>query len=292
MSDLVHDLCRLAERNRDGSYTTQYDRKRMLMLFGRQLEKLGYRKLRATELMGRHVQKLLALWQGEGVSPGTLANRMAALRWWAERVDRSSVMAKSNAVYGVTPRQRVPAASKAKELPDDMLRRVGDAHIQMSLRLVLAFGLRRKEALLVQVHACDKGDRLELIGSMTKNGRSRTIPISTALQREVLDEARAFILQTAASMIPAHRSFIQQRRLFDYWVARIGLGGAHSLRHHWAQERYAALSGMECPHRGGPMRSEMTDAQQEADESARRIVSNEMGHNRLEIVNIYVGRNV
>ena len=42
--------------------------------------------------------------QGEGLSIGTVKNRMAALRWWAQKVDRRNVIARSNDHYGIPER--------------------------------------------------------------------------------------------------------------------------------------------------------------------------------------------
>ena len=45
---------------------------------------------------------------------GTIKNRMAVLRWWAEKADRRSVVARSNDYYGIPDRQFVTNTSKAK----------------------------------------------------------------------------------------------------------------------------------------------------------------------------------
>jgi hypothetical protein len=55
-------------------------------LASRQLREAGFRQMQARSLKGKHVQALLERWQAEGLSAGTLKNRMAHLRWWAEKV--------------------------------------------------------------------------------------------------------------------------------------------------------------------------------------------------------------
>jgi hypothetical protein len=62
MHDLVYELKRLAERHREGSYATQANRKAMLCLMGEQLWEVGYKKMQLTDLKGRHINRLLALW--------------------------------------------------------------------------------------------------------------------------------------------------------------------------------------------------------------------------------------
>ena len=59
------------------------------------------------------------------------------------------------------------------------------------MRLQVAFGLRRKEALMIQPAWADRGNRLVLHDTWTKGGRRREIPLTTAAHREALDHAKA-----------------------------------------------------------------------------------------------------
>ena len=92
MDDLTFTLRTLCLRNRDGSHATQADRLRALVLMSPQLREGGFRQMRATSLTGKHVDALIARWQAEGLSAGTLKNRVAHLRWWAEKVGKASVI--------------------------------------------------------------------------------------------------------------------------------------------------------------------------------------------------------
>nr|WP_316896558.1 phage integrase N-terminal domain-containing protein [Ralstonia mannitolilytica] len=85
MDDLTYTLRQLCQRNRDGSHATQADRQRSLILAARQLREASFRQMRATSLKGKHVGALLQRWQAEGLSVGTLKNRMAHLRWGGAR---------------------------------------------------------------------------------------------------------------------------------------------------------------------------------------------------------------
>jgi site-specific recombinase XerC len=84
MDDLTYSLRQLCNRNRDGSHATQVDRSRALGLMARQLREAGFRQMTATSLKGKHVQTLVNRWQREGLSTGTVKNRISTLRWWAE----------------------------------------------------------------------------------------------------------------------------------------------------------------------------------------------------------------
>jgi integrase len=97
----------------------------------------------------------------------------------------------------------------------------------------------------------DRGDSIALKGSWTKGGRPRTVPITTSEQRTVLDLAHQ--LAGAGSLIPGHKSYIQQRHIYDGQCKAAGLSHMHGLRHHYAQERYEALTGWKSPAAGGPV---------------------------------------
>ena len=96
MDNLTYTLRQLCDRNRDGSHATQGDRNNSLKLMARQLKEAGFRQLRATSLNGKHVDALLGRWRNDGLSAGTLKNRLAHLRWWAEKVGKEGLIASSN----------------------------------------------------------------------------------------------------------------------------------------------------------------------------------------------------
>jgi integrase len=83
----------------------------------------------------------------------------------------------------------------------------------MSLELQQAFGLRREEAIKFQPSFADRGDHLVLKASWTKGGRERTISIRTEAQRDVLNRARR--LAGFGSLIPSHRNYVQQLRIYE-----------------------------------------------------------------------------
>src|SRR5262249_34293795 len=131
MRHLIYELHQLALRHREGSYATQANRKDMLRLFGEQLvQEGGYIHLHAHELKGRHINTLLRVWQGQGLSPATLKNRLSVLRWWAKHVGNPGVLKPTNAAYGVPARQAVARVSKAKSLPTDALIKVKDRDVR------------------------------------------------------------------------------------------------------------------------------------------------------------------
>jgi hypothetical protein len=146
------------------------------------------------------------------LSAGTLKNRVAHLRWWAEKVGKAGVIPSDNTQLAIPQRQFVTNDDKARRF-DDRLERISDPYVRMSLSLQQAFGLRREESIKFQPRYADRGSCIVLKGSWTKGGRPRTVPITTPEQRTVLDHAHRLV--GAGSLIPADKTYIQQRHTYD-----------------------------------------------------------------------------
>ena len=289
MDDLTYDLKQLCRRNRDGSAMTQAQRMHSLAAIARQLKEMGFRNMRATSLGGRHVDALLERWDSEDLSVGTIKNRLSHFRWWAGKVGKAGIIPADNAQLGIPQRQYAGGGdNRAKDLARGNLDCVTDAHVHMSLRLQQAFGLRREESIKFRPTYADRGDHIALKGSWCKGGRERTVPITTAEQRAVLNEARA--LAGSGSLIPAHKSYIQQRHVYDGQCKAAGLSAMHGLRHAYAQTRYEALTGWEPPAAGGPGKDALTPDKRAADAEVRQQISRELGHERTQITSVYLGR--
>lgn len=287
MDDLTHTLRELCRRNRDGSHATQADRQRVLVLASRQLREAGFRQMRATSLKGKHVDALITRWKAESLSAGTLKNRIAYLRWWAEKVGKAGVIPADNAQLAIPQRRFVTNEDKSSSI-GSKAEQVSDPYVRMSLALQEAFGLRREESIKFQPRYADRGDHIALKGSWTKGGRPRSVPITTAEQRVVLDQARQ--LAGAGSLIPPHKTYIQQRNAYDGQCKAAGLSRMHGLRHRYAQTRYEALTGRKSPAAGGLVARTLTSAQLLVDSIARQTISEELGHERPQITAVYLGR--
>jgi len=287
LRDLNYQLKELCRTNRDGSFGTQAKRAWLLSQIADQLHALGYKGMSARSLRPKHVDALVKHWLAQGLKPGTIKNRMAAIRWWARKVDRNRSVAATNDHYGIPTRQLVATVSKARTLADTDLGKITDAHVRLSLELQAAFGLRREEAIKFRPAYADRGDRLVLKPSWTKGGKARSIPIRTEEQREVLK--RVWALAGKGSLIPADKTYIQQLRVYTRQLTNAGLSKMHGLRHAYAQSRYLELTGWACPVAGGPARKAMTRSQRDQDSAARLTISRELGHEREAIVSIYIG---
>ena len=287
MRELNYQLKQLCRANRDGSYRTQADRERQLTLIANRLHTLGYRKMNAQSLKPKHVEALVKHWQREDISVGAIKNRLTVIRWWAQKVNRQNVVARSNDHYGIPDRQFVTNVSKARTVTEPDLEHVRDLHVRMSLELQQAFGLRREEAIKFQPSFADKGEYIALKASWTKGGKSREIPVRTEAQRTLLNRARQ--LAGNGSLIPSARNYRQQLRIYERHTANAGLSKMHGLRHAYAQQRYQELTGWRAPAADGPIVKALTAEQKRVDQEARLTISRELGHERIQVVGIYLG---
>jgi site-specific recombinase XerC len=104
MEDLNYQLSKLCRDNRGGSFSTQATRSRLLDLIANQLQELGFRRMQPRSLKPKHIGALVAHWQEQGISIGTSKNRLSALRWWAKKVNKPSIIAKDNDIYDIGKR--------------------------------------------------------------------------------------------------------------------------------------------------------------------------------------------
>jgi len=288
MKDLNYQLSKLCRDNRDGSFSTQATRSRILDLVANQLQALGFRRMQPRSLKPKHIVALVAHWQEQGISVGTLKNRLSALRWWAKKVNKPSIIAKDNDVYGIGKRDNVARKSKALKIDEKKLSAISDQHVRLSIRLQAAFGLRREESIKFSPTYAVQDDHIKLKPSWTKGGRVRTVPIRNDEQRQLLDEVKEFA--KGGALIPAQLNYVQQLNRYQRQLRSAGMTKLHGLRHAYAQQRYFELTGWQAPVAGGPTSKQLTPEQRGPDDDARVIVSHELGHARVEIAVVYLGR--
>lgn len=288
MKMLNHELKKLCKRNRDNSHGTQRDRRLILQKIANDLRYLGFVNMQVSSLKSRHVKALVNYWKGQGLSSGTLKNRMSQIRWWAEKINQPTVVAKSNDHYGIEKRVYVTNISKAQKLDYQKLNQIEDPYIVMSLRLQAAFGLRRQESIKFIPAYADQGDYIRLKGSWTKGGKARTIPILNKQQRDVLNDVHKLV--KGGALIPPDKNYKEQLKHYEYILNKVGLHKQHGLRHHYAQQRYQDITGRLPPALGGLNRLGLNQEQKQEDKAARLEISKELGHEREAITALYLGR--
>ena len=283
MDALIYDLKELCRRNPHGSKSTQATRLRQLSLIAAQFLEIGYKLPSARSLKPKHINAVLTKWKEAKIATATIKNRVAAIRWWAKAVNKTSII-KTNEDYGLEAR-RHDGKNKAQKLDLKKLETIKCPHVKMALRLQAAFGMRREEAIKFCPKQADKGNRIAL--KATKGGRYREIEITTDRQRALLEEAKD--LAKGGSLIPEGSRYIDQLKAYENQTLKAGLRNNHGLRHNWAQWRYQHLTGWKPPAQNGMKKTDMTPEQWKIDRQARMEISEEMGHSRIDITDTYLG---
>ena len=176
-----------------------------------------------------------------------------------------------------------------------------DPRIAVLLELQRAFGLRFEESAKLDAQSSRQHIHTGWlpVTNGTKGGRKRRVPI-------VRDE-QVYVLERAAEAQGDDRSLIFGTMPYDDFrqqcyrqTVRHGIR-FHRERHAYAQQRYRDLVGVDCPVASGIEhgRAHHTrlskqlgislDAAKELDDTARDQIALELGHNRREVSNAYLG---
>ena len=184
----------------------------------------------------------------------------------------------------------------------DAAKQLVTERLSVQLDLQREIGLRFKESSLIDARAVLK--HAEQTGKIkiddgTKGGRPREIPVTSQAQINALKHA-AEIQQGDRSLIPADLKWVQYQNQCYRDISKTDLH-FHGNRHHYANERYHALTGVKSPVRAGVahgaahhqyIAQNLNISISEArilDKEARLQVSEELGHSRVSITNNYLG---
>ena len=276
------------EHNKDGSYATQSDRRRILMNVSKDLVSCGFNQVTDRNYGGKHAHALVQKWQCEGLAVATIKNRLSHLRWLAEKLGKPTAIVKDNSRYGVADRVYSDnSKNKAKDIDETKVSRLTERQ-KLSTLLQREFGLRREESLKFQPSLADREDKIVLKGSWCKGGRTREIPVLTERQRQLLD--RCHVVVGNGSMIDDKYNYVQAMKAYEKACERANLRNVHGHRHMYAQERYKEITGRDCPKSGGQVSKKLNQDEKNQDYKARMIISSELGHGREEITVNYLGR--
>lgn len=287
LDKLNYKFMELTKNNKDGSYGTRSNRLNQLKSFGRELNELGFVLNKPQSLKPKHVEALVSSWKNKELNTGTIKNRMATIRWWAEKVGKQGVVRQRNEDYNIENRVYVRSTSKGKSLDSDKFDMIPCSHVRGSLLLQREFGLRREEAIKFSYQYAYQKDHIKLKGTWCKGGKERTIPIKTEGQKKALEYVKKN--GSNGNLIPSSKNYIQQLRRYERYTSLAGLNKMHGLRHEFAQKLYRDITKMECPANGGTPRGELTGKERAIDTQARMEISRVLGHERIGIVAIYLG---
>jgi integrase len=307
---------RHAHKPKAVSAKTQSERASALFRCFRDLHALGFKIRNPYRLGGRHVAALLADWTADQprarratLSAATVQTELSHLRTFAGWIGKPGLVRPAESYVPAPARVTRRYAATADRSwsartadPDGLIETIAreDAWVGAELRLARAFGLRVKEAVMLQPRLAERsatgapviagstGEWLE-VARGTKGGRPRLVPIDSPAKRAALDAAKALLAADAQPLADPARTLKQNldrlhNVLKKFGVTRRALGvTAHGLRHGYAAERYEALAGVPAPVRAGPAPTAA------ADRLARLQVAEELGHGRRQITNAYLG---
>ncbi|MBK1885629.1 integrase domain-containing protein [Marinobacter sp. DY40_1A1] len=172
----------------------------------------------------------------------------------------------------------------------EQLNRVGLVRGAVIVRAARSMGLREKEACLLNYQQAlkqtESGISIDLhVG--TKGGRPRSITITNPDEQIAILQAGAALQGDHFSLIPKDLSW---KNFLDNEIhktisnlKKFSIASIRDLRAVYACNRYETITGEPAPVLGG-------FASKELDNKARKIISKELGHARLNITNSYIGK--
>lgn len=297
------------------SFKTRQERAEFLRRFYRDLKSRAGFKVPPDprNLAQRHIHAMVQVWREDKLKPGTIQNYLSFLRGLVQWVGKPGFIRKP-AHYGLdrVEYQRTGVAVRDKSWSargvdiDGLIDRVCafDPFVGASLRLIRAFGLRRREAIMLRPNECvvpfestglsseqRQGDRYVWIRQGAKGGRQRYVPINTLRREEAIAHAQKVApVDPHAHMGAPGRGLKQNVTRFRHVLKKFditatGLGiTAHGLRHEALIDEYIALTGEQPAVRGGG--KALTPQQEDA---ARLAVSRLAGHGRPRASAAYLG---
>lgn len=177
-----------------------------------------------------------------------------------------------------------------------------DRYVGASLHLIRAFGLRRKESVMLRPHRCvvpfeatglpteeRQAEHYVRIKEGAKGGRLRFVPLDSEQRIAALALAQAVVQGEDAHMGNPRHSLKHNLRRFDYVMTKFGITAqglgttAHGLRHEAMIDHYTEKAGIAPPVRGGG------DVPADVDAAARQSAAHLAGYNRTRAAGAYLG---
>lgn len=244
---------------------------------------LEYRKQNICKISNDHLTHYVQFLQDKGLSTSYVTTSMSAIRYFYKKAVGEKFKIKSNKALGVNSRTKDERIGKDRAIKDeefnDLLEKIrgeGKKEYEYAIKIGRTLGLRVHEFYKMrksQIREAINNGEIKVKG---KGGFIRAIPLGSieiSLLKEVLkdcksDNDRIFVQKN-------EKTHIKIKNLEDFIRnCRNEVGQTytfHSLRHAYAQNLYKSL-----------LKQGLSDYE------ARMIVSRRLGHNRLEISEIYL----
>lgn len=291
-----------ANKDKQVGHETMDMRREVIFLCFSQLHSLGYKLEEPLNLQGRHVKALVNYWESKDMSPSTIQIRLSILRRFSEWIGKKGmILGTENYVSSPEKSRRSYSAKVDKSWSGKKIDfnqifeqvRKEDRHVAIQLRLMLAFGLRRKEAIMFRPFRAHIGNTIALDAqSGTKGGKARIIPIENEMQKTVLADAKAIAKVPTGHVGHPQLTLEQSIKRFENILAKCGITKetmgvtSHGLRHQFLNDYYERIAGAPSPVRN-------LEQSGNADSSlvglAKVLTSAVAGHVRPGITSAYTG---
>jgi len=278
------------------SFATQDKRADVLYAGFARLRELGIRLDTVKSIRHNHIDKLMKDGHARGLSASTLQNTLSIFRTFAQWIGKDGLVLDIERYLGPGVAMRSSIAKQDRSWlakgVDSVAKieqvRLKDPRVALQLEFQLHFGLRAREAMQLRPYLADKETFLSVTHG-PKGGRDRVEPIRTPQQRELLERAKTFCPTPSSSTSDPQCKLHQWKNHYYHVVRSCGITRedgitSHGLRHQYANDRYQELTGADSPVRGGG------SVAKDADEVARYIVAEELGHSRKDVTTYYLGR--
>jgi site-specific recombinase XerC len=298
-------------REKTVSHKTRQERAQFLQRFFRDLQRrAGFPTMPDPRNLGqRHIHAMVSVWQQDRLAPVTIQTYFSFLRGLSLWLGKPGLV-RHPSFYGLRPEEyeRCGIAQHDKSWRaqgidiDAALAEIAafDPRVAASIRLMHAFGLRRKESVtfrpfehvvpFAHTGLPDERRAADLyLWVKGKGGRVRWLPVENEAQRSAVKLAQSMALTKDAHMgDPAH-DLKQNLHRLDYVLRKFGYTRAakgvtaHGLRHGRLNDLYEEAVGQPSPIRGG------APVDPESDRLARLVVAETAGHSRKRAACAYLG---
>jgi integrase len=280
-------------------------RKESLLASFRQLIALGYRLQCPKNITEKHVQALMCYWLYTKKSKAkTIESSLSNLRLFADWIGKTGMIKSKYDYVKLEDRSllRVESAARASKSwsgnnvnLEEIFQRVDqqDERFGLILRVQIAFGLRREEALKCKPHLQDLNDYFRIEQGQGKGGKVRAIPTINSSQIELLKQIKMKVGRfeslgwqytkdgKIASLKQNLKRYDNLMKACGITKAELGVTG-HGLRAQFS-ENNALSNGLIPPSLGGK-KNQMSKQQRK---TITEILSEAMGHHRTVVMSAY-----
>ena len=291
----------LADRYGEGHYSTRATHEERWKQFVNFLKQEGIHDARKIDrnVIRRYAKYLRTLVHSEEMKVAYAQNLLSTVNVVLETMRKDTVLS-------IRPAQCVGQRSNVRTTAPATLVRTslsnlihqlhtsGQTRVALVAELARTFGLRFREASLLNakqaLKEAQQSGRINITQG-TKGGRGkgsdRWVLVDGNYSIHLLKQV-AEVQGKAKNLIPEKQSYSQWRdHAYYHWrtvTQDTDIHGFHDMRAAYACERYETITGSPAPAIAGERQADKT-----LDTQARVILSQELGHNRIDVIAAYIG---